>query len=212
MAQHNEIAFEDELCAHLHSNGWLYSPDDIGYDRERALYPADILGWLADTQPDQLAKVVKATGPSQAAQQGQLLDRIVKILDTPMANGGGTLNLLRKGFSHLAGKFRMCQFKPESTLNPATTADYERVRVRVMRQVHFSTADQRSVDLVVFVNGLPVATLELKTDFTQSVTDAINQYKTTRAPKIPAPRSCSRCSCQGPVPWCTSPCPTPRYG
>jgi len=185
MAQHNEIAFEDELCAHLHTHGWLYSPDDTGYDRERALYPADILGWLHDTQPDQLTKLIKPGTPNTDALQSQLLDRIVKVLDTPMANGGGTLNLLRKGFSHLSGKFLMCQFKPESTLNPATTADYEAVRVRVMRQVHFSTADQRSVDLVVFVNGLPVATLELKTDFTQSVTDAINQYKTTRAPKDP---------------------------
>jgi len=50
-----------------------------------------------------------------------------------MANGGGTLNLLRKGFGVVPTKFRMCQFKPETTLNPATTADYEAVRVRVMR-------------------------------------------------------------------------------
>jgi len=83
MAQHNEIVFEDELCAYLHAHGWLYSPDDTGYDRERALYPADVLGWLHDTQPDQLAKVIKTTGPSTTAQQGQLLDRIVKVLDTP---------------------------------------------------------------------------------------------------------------------------------
>jgi len=185
MAQHNEIAFEDELCAYLRANGWLYSVDDTGYDRERALYPADILGWLNNTQPDQLTKVIKPGTRTTEAQQRHLLDRIVKVLDTPMANGGGTLNLLRKGFSHLSAKFQMCQFKPESTLNLVTTADYEAVRVRVMRQVHFSTADQRSVDLVVFVNGLPVATLELKTDFTQSVADAINQYKTTRAPKDP---------------------------
>jgi DNA-binding beta-propeller fold protein YncE len=52
-----------------------------------------------------------------------------------------------------------------------------------MRQVHFSTADQRSVDLLFFVNGLPVATAELKTDFTQIVFDAITQYKTSRLPK-----------------------------
>jgi len=55
----------------------------------------------------------------------------------------------------------------------------------VMRQVHFSTADNRSVDLVFFVNGLPVATAELKTDFTQTVADAINQYRISRLPKDP---------------------------
>src|SRR5690606_3322765 len=64
-------------------------------------------------------------------------------------------------------------------------ADYAAVRLRVMRQVHFSPADNRSVDLVFFVNGLPVATAELKTDFTQSVADAILQYRTTRLPKDP---------------------------
>ena len=87
----------------------------------------------------------------------------------PLENGGGTLNLLRKGFSHLSAKFRMCEFKPESTLNEKRNADYAAVRVRVMRQVHFSTADQRSVDLVFFVNGCRSRPLELKTDFTQTV-------------------------------------------
>ena len=56
------------------------------------------------------------------------------------------------------------------------------MRVRVMRQVHFSTADQRSIDLVFFVNGLPVATVELKTDFTQSLDEAISQYRKDRHP------------------------------
>lgn len=183
MAQHNEIEFERELAEYLAAHGWLYSPNDDGYDRERALFPEDILGWLADTQSEQLAKVVKPGAGDIAKQQVQLLDRIVKVLDTPMDNGGGTLNLLRKGFSHLAAKFQMCVFKPESTLNEKRNADYAAVRVRVMRQVHFSTADQRSVDLVFFVNGLPVATAELKTYFTQTVADAITQYKTSRLPK-----------------------------
>jgi type I restriction enzyme R subunit len=186
MDQHKEIAFEKELAEHLAAHGWHYSPSDAGYDRERALFPEDVLGWLADTQPEQLAKVVKAGGGDIAKQQSQLLDRIVKVLDTPMDNGGGTLNLLRKGFSHLSAKFEMCVFRPESTLNEKRNADHAAVRLRVMRQVHFSTADQRSVDLVFFVNGLPVATAELKTEFTQTIFDAITQYKTSRLPKDPA--------------------------
>ncbi|MCH9731930.1 MAG: DEAD/DEAH box helicase family protein [Actinomycetia bacterium] len=186
MAVHNEIEFEKEITEHLHKHGWLYSPNDRGYDRERALFPEDVFAWLADTQPEQLTKVVKQESRDFAKQQTQLLDRIVKVLDTPLDNGGGTLNLLRKGFSHLSAKFEMCVFKPESTLNEKRNADYGAVRVRVMRQVHFSTADQRSVDLVLLVNGLPVATAELKTDFTQTVSDAITQYKTSRLPKDPA--------------------------
>lgn len=184
MAVHNEIEFEKEIAEYLAARGWLYSAEAAkGYDRERALFPADVLGWLADTQPEQLAKVIKPGSGDTAKQEAQLLDRILKVLDTPMDNGGGTLNLLRKGFSHISAKFEMCVFKPESTLNAKRNADYDAVRVRVMRQVRFSTADERSVDLVFFINGLPVATAELKTDFTQTITDAINQYRTTRLPK-----------------------------
>ncbi|GLP79744.1 type I restriction endonuclease subunit R [Mycobacterium antarcticum] len=186
MDLHREIEFEKDLAEQLAAHGWLYSTSGAGYDKERALFPEDVLGWLADTQPEQLEKVVKAGGGDIGKQQSQLLDRIVKVLDTPMDNGGGTLNLLRKGFSHLSAKFEMCVFKPESTLNEKRNADYAAVRLRVMRQVYFSTADQRSVDLVFFVNGLPVATAELKTDFTQTVADAITQYKTSRLPKDPS--------------------------
>ena len=183
MPDHNEVVFEREIAEHLAAHGWLYSPNDQGYDRERALFPEDVFGWLEDTQPNELAKVVKK---GTSAERAQLLDRLVKVLDTPLEVGGGTLNVLRKGFSHISARLDMCQFKPESTLNPATIERYERVRVRVMRQVHYSTATNHSLDLVLFINGLPVATLELKTDFTQSVTDAINQYKAARPVKDPA--------------------------
>lgn len=183
MADYNESKFEQEIADHLSANGWLYSATDDGYDRERALFPEDVIGWLSDTQPHELAKVHKRNTPTE---RSQLLDRLVKVLDTPLESGGGTLNVLRKGFSHISARFDMCQFRPESTLNPATLKRYEKVRVRVMRQVHYSTASNHSLDLVLFVNGLPVATLELKTDFTQSVTDAINQYKTHRPLKDPA--------------------------
>jgi type I restriction enzyme, R subunit len=182
MADYNEYKLEQEIAEHLAAHGWLYSPNDAGYDRERALFPDDIFGWLADAQRDELAKVVKQSTP---AERTQLLDRLVKVLDAPLESGGGTLNVLRKGFAHISARLDMCQFKPESALNQATVDRYRNVRVRVMRQVHYSTATNHSLDLVLFLNGLPVATLELKTDFTQSVTDAINQYKLNRPVKDP---------------------------
>jgi type I restriction enzyme, R subunit len=183
MTDYNEVVFEREIAEHLAAHGWLYSANDAGYDRERALFPEDVFGWLVDTQPDELAKVLKQ---DSAAERAQVLDRLVKVLETPLEAGGGTLNVLRKGFSHISARFDMCQFRPESTLNPNTVQRYGKVRVRVMRQVHYSAASNHSLDLVLFVNGLPVATLELKTDFTQSVTDAITQYKTQRPVKDPA--------------------------
>jgi len=182
VADYNEIKFEQEIAEHLAARGWLYSVNDTGNDRERALFPEDIFGWLEDTQPNALAKVIKN---GSTTERSQVLDRLVKVLDTPLEAGGGTLNVLRKGFSHISARFDLAQFKPESTLNPATVERYQKMRLRVMRQVHYSTATQHSLDLVLFVNGLPVATLELKTDFTQAITDAIAQYKKNRPVKDP---------------------------
>ncbi|WP_083788822.1 type I restriction endonuclease subunit R [Aeromicrobium marinum] len=183
MAIYNEIEFESEICQHLESAGWLYSPTDAGYDAERALFPEDVIGWLADTQPDELAKIVKAGSPQEAQQTELLLNRLVKVLDTPLSNGGGSLAVLRNGFQSAPARFQMSEPKPENTKNPATVDRHDQVRLRVMRQVHFSTADRRSIDLVFFVNGIPVATAELKTDFTQSVADAMEQYRKDRLPK-----------------------------
>ena len=176
MAQHNEKPFEAELAEYLQAHGWLYSENSSGYDRQRALFPEDVLGWLGETQPIEYAKAVLA------GSTGGILDRLVKTLDKPLESGGGTLAVLRRGFTDAPVKFRMAQFKPASGLNPATSADYGRMRLRVMRQVFYSASNNKSIDLVLFVNGLPVATIELKTDFTQSVQDAISQYRTDRLP------------------------------
>ncbi|ASO18952.1 type I restriction enzyme R subunit [Actinoalloteichus hoggarensis] len=176
MADHNEVVFEAEICRHLHAHGWLYSDKDTGYDRERALFPEDLFAWLAATQQPKYEKALKAAG-----SPAKFLDVLVAALDKPLEHGGGTLNILRNGVQYIGGgRLKLAQFRPETTLNETTNAEYAAMRVRVMRQVRFSTADQRSIDLVFFVNGLPVATVELKTDFTQSLDAAINQYKKNR--------------------------------
>jgi type I restriction enzyme, R subunit len=176
VAQHNEKPFEQELAEYLQAHGWLYSENSAGYDKARALFPDDVLGWLEETQPVEFAKAVAGSSANG------ILDRLVKSLDKPLDAGGGTLAVLRRGFTDAPVKFRMAQFKPATGLNPATSADYGRMRLRVMRQVFYSTNNKKSIDLVLFVNGLPVATIELKTDFTQSVQDAISQYRTDRLP------------------------------
>ena len=186
MAVEHESTFEQAICTHLHDNGWehSHSSNDKGYDVARALYPPDLFAWLEDTQPDQWAKIVKpdATDAQQHKAKEALLDRVVKVLNNPLNAGGGTLNLLRKGFSTGAAKFKMAEFKPATTLNPDATQRYEAMRLRVMQQVRYSTKNTNSIDLVLFVNGLAVATIELKTDNTQSLEHAIQQYKNDRKP------------------------------
>jgi type I restriction enzyme R subunit len=178
MGDHNEVVFETEICEHLAAHGWLYSTSDTGYDRERALFPDDLFAWLDATQPAAYGKALKAAG-----SPAKFLDVLTTALDKPLEHGGGTLHILRNGVQYIGGgRLKMAQFRPETTLNETTNAHYAAMRVRVMRQVHFSTADQRSIDLLFFVNGLPIATVELKTHFTQSLDEAIQQYRKDRNP------------------------------
>ena len=178
MTDHHEVVFESEICAHLDTHGWLYSANDTGFDRERALFPEDLFSWLNETQQPACEKALNAAG-----SRAKFLDVLTAALDRPLEHGGGTLSILRNGVQYIGGgRLKMAQFRPETTLNSTTNAEYAAMRVRVMRQVHFSTADQRSIDLVFFINGIPVATVELKTDFTQSLDEAVNQYKRDRNP------------------------------
>src|ERR1700761_4482365 len=98
MADHNEVAFESEICEHLESHGWLYSANDTGYDRERALFPEDLCAWLEETQPTAYGKALTAAGT-----HAKFLDVLATALDRPLDHGGGTLNILRNGVQYLGG-------------------------------------------------------------------------------------------------------------
>jgi len=178
MSKHRERTFEDEVVEHLTAHGWLLGHSD-GYDRELALYPEDVLGWLEETQPTELAKL----GRLHNGDTGKVvLKRLAEVLDKE-----GSLAVLRRGFKHVSARFEMCQFKPAQGLNPTTLARYGKVLCRVVRQLRYSRKEANdALDLAFFVNGVPVATAELKTDFTQSVRDAIAQYRYDRPPRDPA--------------------------
>ena len=178
MSVHQEIAFEDDICAHLAAYGWRYEPGDAQrYDRAHALFPPDLIAWIEATQPAAWESLTKAHG---AASETVLLERIRKQLDDR-----GTLDLLRHGVELLGLRkpLQLAQFKPALAMNPALEARYRANRLRVVRQVHYSLHHEGSLDLTLFLNGLPVATGELKTDFTQSVQDAVDQYRFDRDPK-----------------------------
>ncbi|MFZ2987855.1 type I restriction endonuclease, partial [Ideonella sp.] len=157
-------------------HGWLYAVGDAaGYDTPRALFPADVLAWLQATQPDAWAALSKAHG---AHAEAMLLDRLRKQLDDR-----GTLDVLRVGVEMLGLKapLKLAQFKPALAMNTDLQARYAANRLRVVRQVRTNHDDV--IDLVLFLNGIPVATAELKTDFTQDVNAAVDQYRFDRVPK-----------------------------
>ncbi|MDP1705008.1 MAG: type I restriction endonuclease, partial [Sulfurimicrobium sp.] len=178
MSLHKEISFENEICDSLAANGWLYAEnDDRQYDRTRALFPADVLAWVQETQPKAWEALSKNHG---ASAETILLDRLRKSQDDR-----GTLDVLRHGVELLGLRqpLSLCQFKPALAMNAETVARYQKNRLRVVRQVRYSLHNENAIDLVLFLNGLAVATVELKTDFTQSVEDAVDQYRFDRNPK-----------------------------
>ena len=178
MSTHKEIAFEEEICEHLGSHGWVYVEGDASkYDRARALFAEDVLAWVQGTQPAAWEALVKNHG---AQARETLLTRLRDSI-----NQRGTLDVLRQGIEMLGvkGKLPLAQFKPALAINPEIQARYEQNRLRVLRQVRYSLQNENCIDLVLFLNGIPVATVELKTDFTQSVKDAIDQYRFDRDPK-----------------------------
>ncbi|MES0198055.1 type I restriction endonuclease [Mesorhizobium sp. M0011] len=177
MTLHKEISFETEVCDHLAASSWLYAEGDAAtYDRARALFPADVVAWVQASQPIAWAALTKSHG---AAAETTLLDRVRKQLDER-----GTLDVIRHGVELIGLKapLALAQFKPALAMNGDILARYQANRLRVVRQMRYSLANENAIDLVLFLNGLPVSTVELKTDFTQSVADAIDQYKFDRFP------------------------------
>jgi type I restriction enzyme R subunit len=176
VALHKEIEFENDICKHLADHGWLYADGDAkGYDTPRALFPADVLAWVQATQPDAWAALSKTHG---AHAEAMLLDRLRKQLDDR-----GTLEVLRVGVELMGLKapLKLAQFKPALAMNPDLEARYAANRLRVVRQVRTNHDDV--IDLVLFLNGIPVATAELKSEFTQGINEAVDQYRFDRIPK-----------------------------
>ncbi len=176
---HKEISFEDEICEHLGANGWLYEAGDgVLYDRPRALFPPDLIAWVEATH--KLEAWETLTKNHGATAEVVLLDRLRKQMDDR-----GTLDVIRHGVEliGLRRPLALAQFKPAMGMNPDIVARYAANRLRVIRQVRYSTHNEYCLDLVLFLNGLPIATVELKTDFTQSVGDAVDQYRFDRHPR-----------------------------
>ncbi|MCZ0963871.1 type I restriction endonuclease subunit R [Paracoccus benzoatiresistens] len=177
MNLHREVNLERFICGRMAGAGWLHNDGDAAhYDRGRALFAPDVVAWMQASQPKAWEVLTKSHG---TATETMLLDRIRKQLDDR-----GTLDLLRFGveLTGLRAPLKLAQFRPAMGMNTDLLAMYDANRLRVVRQLRYSRANENSIDLVLFLNGLPIVTAELKTDFTQSVQDAVDQYRFNRHP------------------------------
>jgi type I restriction enzyme R subunit len=206
-----EVVFQNDMIRQLVANGWLLGKPE-NYNRELALYEEDVLGFVKETQDVQWQKFC-ALYPNNPEQK--FLERVASQLNKADPNAAnkdmrtfGTLGVLRHEIRDRGTRFSLCQFKPEHDLNPDTLARYQKNRLRVVPELVYSPwsvnqsatdeheadnaasnskrAKKWRIDLVLFVNGLPVVTLELKSEFKQAVQNAIKQYKTTRFATDPA--------------------------
>ncbi len=177
MAQTTERAFESYLEQMLAEGGWLPGTN-AEWDKARALFPARVFAFIEATQAKLWAEMAALHGGNL---QPMLLDALVKELEIK-----GSLHVLRHGFKFYGKLFRLAYFRPAHALSPDVLALYGQNQLTVTRQVPCHPGDHSTVDMVLAVNGLPLATIELKNPGTnQSWRHAVKQYQTDRDPRAP---------------------------
>ncbi|MCD6273477.1 MAG: type I restriction endonuclease subunit R, partial [Deltaproteobacteria bacterium] len=169
----SENTFETAIIETLLETGGYTEGNAKDYSPELGMFKAEVLQFLKETQPKQWEKLSAIHGGDV---ENRIIQRLYKEMDLR-----GSLDVIRNGFVDYGVRFICAFFKPESGLNPDTIKLYEQNRLKVIRQVYYSKKNKNSVDLVLSLNGLPVATLELKNRFTgQNTANAKRQYATTR--------------------------------
>ncbi|MDB4818318.1 putative DNA binding domain-containing protein [Acidimicrobiales bacterium] len=179
----SEAGFESAICESLISGGGYVGPVKVGnaqgdprdFDAVRALDTAELFTFIGATQAGEWEKVRRSHGSADEAQAA-FADRLASELDKR-----GTVDVLRRGVvyaGHEKAEFRLAFFRPSSGLNPESEALYRANRLTVTRQLPFDPGSSKTLDVGLFVNGIPVATAELKTHLTgQTSVDARAQYR-----------------------------------
>ncbi|MEI6177696.1 MAG: type I restriction endonuclease [Verrucomicrobiota bacterium] len=171
----SEAAFESVIEGHLLGAG--YSPVEAdGFDRERAIFPEAVLDFIRSTQPKEWAKLEALHG----AQTGeQILTDLCKWMDAH-----GSLATIRHGFKCYGRTLRVAFFKAAHEMNPELEERYAANRLGITRQLRFSNSSEKSLDVVLSLNGIPLTTLELKNPLTgQTSENALWQYRHDRDPR-----------------------------
>lgn len=171
-----EAAIESGLVSGPPGGYQKRSPED--YDRTLCLIPRDAIDFIYATQPKEWEKFKKVHG-------AEAKERLTKRLAFEIERRG-TLDVLRKGIKSDACKFQLAYFRPASGLNAELQKLYDGNLFSVVRQLHYSLACENSLDLGLFLNGLPIFTAELKNPLTsQNVQNAVRQYRFDRDPREP---------------------------
>lgn len=171
-----EKQFESDIEYSLLTYGGYSKGDAKVFDRTVALDVATLISFVKATQPKSWEKYETIYGTSSEKSFVERFCKEVRSL--------GLLSVLRHGFKDRGITFRVVYWKPETSINQTAQAQYERNVLHCTRQLHYSVSNENSIDIVLFLNGIPVVSMELKNQFTGQDTDnAIHQYKFDRASK-----------------------------
>jgi type I restriction enzyme R subunit len=175
--QHTEHAFETAIEHHLTTVGGYTHGNRNGFDLDRAIFPTEVLAFIKATQPDEWAYLA---GLQKDKAEETLLDALCRALDS---DHEGCLSVLRHGFKCFGKLFHVAYFAPASGMNPETEKRYEANRLTITRQLRYSSKHGNTLDVTLALNGIPVATVELKNPMTaQTWRHAVTQYKNDRDP------------------------------
>lgn len=166
---HTEQTFEAAIEESLLQDGGYLKGNTEAFDAKSGLFPSYITNFLKESQSKEWTKI---TSIHKTDVEDKVISRLCKELELR-----GTLDVIRNGFTDYGVKFRMGFFKPESSLNPNAEMLYNSNLLHVTRQLYYQINGNNSLDMVLSLNGLPIATIELKNQFTgQSVSHAKKQY------------------------------------
>lgn len=156
-SEHKEIAFEKAIEESLITTGGYLSVDRSKYDPVRGLFPEEVISFIQETQPKEW-QYLESIQKSSARET--LLDDLCRALDSQHE---GSLSVLRRGFKCFGKLFRVACFAPASGLNPEILRLYNANRLAITRQLKYSPHHNNTLDVTLALNGIPIATLELKT-------------------------------------------------
>ena len=172
----NERKFEGQIEAWLLVHGGYAKGDPHALDRQLGLDPGEALAFVRETQADAWAQLAARHGGETAAETA-FLKRLASELDAR-----GTVDVLRHGVKDLGIELRLAFFRPAHGLTPELVGRYDANRLVLVRQFLYEDSD-KAIDLALLLNGIPVATAELKNPLTgQTVEHAIRQYRHDRDP------------------------------
>ena len=172
-----ESFIEKQLLSIGYQRSFTHSRENEShYDKKHCVVPSDLLGFIKETQKEEYDNLYE--------QFNELTDeRLLKVIDESITKRG-IIDVLRKGIDSRGCHFDLCYFKPKSGLNPEHLKLYGQNRFTVVRQLHYSQQNRNSIDLVIFLNGIPIITTELKNQLSgQSIIDGQKQYKYDRDPR-----------------------------